>query len=173
MLMSLRSLLIAPLLVFLSLAVTLAAEYPKDRFTSGVWQGEANYDEEGYFSDCTMTTQADSKILLGFVISKDYDWGLVIADETRVFEVGARKAVLLLVDGHAPIAAIAKVVDVHGILIPLENSDAVIETLREGKVLRIATAGTEFSFKLTGTQNAIAALAHCVSEHEGSTRVDL
>ncbi len=59
------------------------------RFDSGVWQGNANFDEEGLFSDCLMTAEVQSGVLLGFVISKDFDWGLVIADETRHFEVGS------------------------------------------------------------------------------------
>jgi len=157
----------------LLLAAVAAAEPPPDDFTSGVWQGKANYDDEGHFSDCTMTAQAESEILLGFVISKDFDWGLVLADESRVFDVGTRKGVLLLVDGREPIAAMAKVVDVHGILIPLENSDEVVEALRDGKVLRISTDEKEFSFELTGTSDAIAALAQCVSEHQGTNRVEL
>jgi len=171
--MSLRAMLFTPLLFAALLAAAAAADSAPDRFTSGVWQGVANYDDEGYFLDCTMTAEAQSDVLLGFVISKDFDWGLVIADETRTFEVGARKAVLLLVDRRHPIAAMAKVVDAHGILIPLENSDPVIEAMRHGKVLRIATDGTEFSFELTGTSEAIAALAQCVTEHEGTNRVQL
>ena len=163
------ALLFAPLL----LAAVAAAEAPKDSFTSGVWNGDANYDADGQFSDCTMTAAAKDGVLLGFVISADFDWGLVLADETRTFEVGARKAVLLLVDKRDPIAAVAKVVDTHGILIPLENSDPVIEAMRHGKVLRIATDGTEFSFKLTGTADAIASLAACVTEHQGTARVQL
>ena len=51
-------------------------------FVSGVWKGEANYDTEGNFRDCTMTAQSESGVLLGFVISKDFDWGLVLADES-------------------------------------------------------------------------------------------
>jgi hypothetical protein len=167
--MRLRALLFAPLF----LATVAATQAPKDSFNSGVWQGDANYDADGQFSDCTMTAQAKDGVLLGFVISADFDWGLVIADETRTFEVGARKAVLLLVDKRDPIAAVAKVVDAHGILIPLENSDPVIEAMRHGKVLRIATDGAEFSFKLTGTADAIADLAACVTEHQGTARVQL
>jgi hypothetical protein len=165
--MSLKALLVAPILI---LTVVGAEE---DHFTSGVWQGEANYDAEGQFSDCTMTAQAEDGVLLGFVITYDFDWGIVIADETRTLEVGTRKAVMLLVDQRDPIAAVAKVVDVHGILIPLENSDPVLEAMRDGKVLRIVTDGAEFSFKLTGTSEAIAALAACVTDHQGTERVQL
>jgi hypothetical protein len=168
-LMRLRALLLAPLL----LAAVAAVEAPKDSFTSGVWQGDANYDSDGKFSDCTMTAEAEDDVLLGFVISKDFNWGIVIADDKRTFEVGTSKAVLLLVDKRDPIAAVAKVVDPHGILIPLENSDQVIEAMRHGKVLRIATDGADFTIKLTGTRDAIKALAQCVTEHQGTERVQL
>ena len=167
--MTLRAVLFAPLL----LAAVAGGSPVQDSFTSGVWQGNATYDEDGIFSDCTMTAESEKGILLGFVISKDFDWGIVIADEGRTFDVGARKAVLLLIDGADPIAAVAKVVDMHGILIPLENSDPVVEAMRAGKVLRIVTDGAEFSFKLTGTRDAIAELAACVTEHQGTERVQL
>ena len=35
-------------------------------FISGVWQGDANFDSQGRFSDCTMTAQASSCLLIGF-----------------------------------------------------------------------------------------------------------
>jgi len=168
-LMILRALLFAPLM----LVAAAAADIVEDRFTSGVWQGDANYDTDGQFSDCTMTAESKRGVLLGFVISKDFDWGIVIADETKALEVGSRKAVLLIVDGLNPIAAVAKVVDKHGILIPLENSDPMVEALRHGKVLRIVTDGAEFSFELTDTRDAIAALAACATEHQGTERVQL
>lgn len=167
--MTLRALLIAPLL----LAAVAATDAAKDRFTSGVWQGNANFDSDGQFRDCTMTAESSDGILLGFVISKDFDWGLVIADESKTLEVGTRKAVLLHVDARDPIAAVAKVVDEHGILIPLQNSDTVLDAMRYGKVLRVVIDGAEFSFKLTDTDDAIADLAACVTEHQGSERVQL
>ena len=87
--------------------------------------------------------------------------------------MGTRKAILLIVDDREPIPAIAKVVDVYGILIPLKSSNAVFDAMRNGKVLRIASDQTEFSFQLTGTRDAIAALTHCVTEHRGTNRIQL
>jgi hypothetical protein len=54
---------------------------------------------------------------------------------------------------------------VHGILIPLENSDPVVEAMRPGRLLNVVTPSGKLSFKLSGTRNAIADLAGCVSEH--------
>src|SRR5262245_66298190 len=117
--MTMRALLFVPFVV----AVLSAASPDKGSFTSGVWHGKANYDREGKFSDCTMTAQSKTGVLLGFVISKDFDWGLVLADERRKFDVGTTEAVVLLIDARKPISAIAKVIDLHGILIPLESTD--------------------------------------------------
>jgi hypothetical protein len=165
--MRVRALLLGPLL----LAAAVGGTKSQDPFTSGVWQGAANYDTEGNFSDCSMTAQSDKKVLIGFVISKNFDWGLVIADETRNLEVGTTRQVLLLIDARDTIATVAKVIDVHGILIPLENNDNVVDALREGKVLTIVSGEERMSFKLTGTRDAIAALAACVTEHAGKTEL--
>jgi hypothetical protein len=167
--MTMRALLFAPLVV-----AALSATGPdRGGFTSGVWHGKANYDSDGKFSDCTMTAQSKDSVLLGFVISKDFDWGLVLADERRAFEAGTNQAVVLLVDARKPIRAIAKVIDVHGILIPLESTNPVLDALRHGKVLTIVADGAKFSFRLTGTRDAIAALAACVTRHRGSEKVEL
>ena len=95
----------------------------------------------------------------------------MLADDQRSFELGTTEAVVLLVDDRDPIAAIAKVVDVHGIVIPLQSTDPVVDALREGKVLTIVAEGSKISFKLTGTKEAIAALAACVTEHLGTEKV--
>jgi hypothetical protein len=141
-------------------------------FISGVWQGDANFDSQGRFSDCTMTAQASSGLLIGFIISKRFEWGLVVADERQRFALGSIEAVSLHIDKRDPIQAIAKVVDIHGIVIPLENSASVLEGLREGKVLTVVGEKIRISFKLTGTRAAIAELAACVSENLKTEKVD-
>jgi hypothetical protein len=167
--MTIRALLLGPLFMAASIAPLPQASV----FVSGVWTGEANYDSDGNFRDCTMTSEAENGILIGFVISKDFDWGLVLADEEAEFEVGTTHAVLLLIDSRDPIPALAKVVDPHGILIPLEDTGPVIEAMREGKVLTIQTEGFEVKFKLTGTRDAIAQLAACVTESKTTEKVAL
>ena len=52
-----------------------------------------------------------------------------------------------------------------------KNSARVLEALREGKVLTIVGKVAKFSFKLTGTKEAIAELAACVTEHISSEKV--
>ena len=76
-------------------------------------------------------------------------------------------------DVEDAVRALADDVDVHGILVPLKSSDTVLDAMRHGKVLRIASDQTEFSFQLTGTRDAIAALTQCVTAHQGTNRVQL
>ncbi|MGI9403157.1 MAG: hypothetical protein ACR2OF_01445 [Hyphomicrobium sp.] len=166
--MTLRATLLASVLV----AAPSLSGLVNAAFISGVWQGDANFDAQGNFSDCTMTAQVRSSVLVGFIISKNFEWGLVLADETSQFEVGATEAVLLLIDERDPIAAVSKVIDVHGIVIPLENSESVLEAFREGDVLTIVAERAKISFKLTGTKAAIAELAACVTENLNSEKVD-
>ena len=167
--MTLRASLVVPLLA----AALSVLGVDRARFISGCGKATPITTPRARFSDCTMTAQADSGILIGFVISNTYEWGLVLADDSRSFEAGddggGRAARSIDRD---PIPAIAKVIDVHGIVIPLQNSDPVLEALREGKVLTIVAKAAKISFKLTGTKEAIAELAACVTEHLNSEKVD-
>jgi hypothetical protein len=165
--MTLRAALLASVLAASSFPSLVNAA-----FISGVWQGDANFDAKGDFSDCTMTAQAKSGVFVGFIISKNFKWGLFLADETRQFDVGTTETVLLHIDKRDPITATSKAIDVHGILIPLENSEYVLEAFREGKVLTITAGRGEISFKLTGTKAAIAELAACVTENLNRAKAD-
>jgi hypothetical protein len=138
---------------------------PASAFTSGVWEGGPNQDDNGKFSDCTMTAQSDSGVLLAFVISRNLDWGVALVDDRWSLDVGSVEDVALTVDSRKPIPAIAKVVDPHGILVPLENTDPVMKALRHGRKLTVSTPSDRLSFELTGTNEALATLANCVSEH--------
>jgi len=147
------------------LAATIAFVAPAGAFTSGGWEGQANHDEDGTFRDCTMTADFANGITLAFIISRDFGWGLVLANDKWNLQVGSEEAVTLAVDKLSPIHGIAKVVDAHGILVPLENADQVVEAMRHGHTLGVVTPSGEVSFKLSGTRDAIAALANCVSEN--------
>lgn len=147
------------------LAATIAFAAPAYAFTSGGWEGQANHDEDGTFRDCTMTADYANGITLAFIISRDFGWGLVLANDKWNLQVGSEEVVTLAVDKLSPIHGIAKVVDAHGILVPLENADQVVEAMRHGHTLGVITPSGEVSFKLSGTRDAIAALAECVSEN--------
>jgi hypothetical protein len=147
----------------LSFAAIVAAT-PAGAFTAGGWHGQPSTDQNGKFSDCTMTAADKSGITLAFIISRDFEWGLVLVDDKWHLDVGSSQRVTLAIDKRAPIPADAKVVDGHGILIPLENSGPVVDAMRHGRRLTVVTQAGKVSFRLSGTRDAIAKLAACVSD---------
>jgi hypothetical protein len=143
----------------------LAVATPAAAFKSGGWEGQANTDETGKFSDCTMTASYASGITLAFIISRDLAWGLVLVDDKWTLQIGAAEDITLAIDKTAPIPALAKVVDAHGILVPLETSGPLVAAMRRGHRLSVVTPWGKASFRLSGTSNALTQLAACVSEH--------
>ena len=160
-----------PIAFLFSLLAAWAVSPLAQAFTSGIWEGGPNFAQDGRFSDCTMTAQSEEGLLLAFVVSNAFDWGLALADERWQLDVGVTKDVTLAVDAIPPFQSVAKVIDPHGILIPLQNSDPVVDALRHGRVLTIDVLGSHIAFKLTGTKTAIAQLAACVTEHAGAENV--
>src|SRR5262245_6703467 len=108
------------------LAAMIVFVAPAGAFTSGGWEGQANHDEDGPFRDCTMTADHPNGITLAFSISRDFVGGLVLANDAWNLQIGSEQAVPLAVDMLSPIHGVAKVVDVHGILVPLENAGPVV-----------------------------------------------
>src|SRR5262245_25822586 len=157
--------------LILGVSLALAVSMPAHAFTSGVWEGGPDRDVDGRFIDCTMTAQSGSGILLAFVISREGAWGLALADERWSLNVGAVQDIELTIDGRTPVKAIAKVVDRHGILVPLADDDSLIVALRQGSLLSIATGSGNFRFELTGTSDALAALSSCVTQNLVAERV--
>lgn len=145
--------------------VACMAASPALAFKSGGWQGEATRDESGKFSACTMTAGYRSGITLAFVITRDFRWGLALANEHWKLPVGRTEQVKLTIDARPPMLATAKAVDVHGLLVLLENSDPVVDALRSGHRLTVSTKSGNYSFQLSGTKHAIALLAACVTEN--------
>ena len=145
------------------LAVTAAGT--ANTFTSGVWRGTAERDEAGRFLDCTMTAQSQAGILIAFVISRDFQWGLALADERWKLPVGAVQDIRLKIDGLVPMKAFAKMIDAQGMLIPFEKNDLALEALRRAKHLDIETPEGTFGFTLDGSGEAFDALSDCVREN--------
>ena len=77
-------------------------------FKSGNWNGDANNDDDGKFRDCTMLAEYNSGITLAFIITRDFDWGLVLANDKWNLEVGSTQQITLAVDSRQPIPATAK-----------------------------------------------------------------
>jgi hypothetical protein len=145
------------------LAVTAAGT--ANTFTSGVWRGAAERDEAGRFLDCTMTAQSQAGILIAFVVSRDFQWGLALADERWRLPVGEVQDIRLKIDGLSPMKAFAKMIDAEGMLIPFQKNDLALEALRRAKHLDIETPAGSFGFTLDGSGEAFDALSDCVREN--------
>ena len=154
----------------LALLISLAASGPANAFTSGVWTGGPDRDEAGRFLDCTMTAQSQAGILIAFVVSRDFDWGLALADERWTLPIGEVHDIQLKIDSLAPMKAIAKMIDAHGMLVPLEKGNLAVEALRRAKLLTIDAPAGKFSFTLDGTGEAFDALGKCVRENLAEER---
>jgi hypothetical protein len=105
-----------------------------------------------------MTADYANGITLAFIISRDFGWGLVLANDRWNLQTGDEEPVTLSIDKLSPIAGIAKVVDPHGILVPLENADPVVEAMRGGHKLAVVTPKATRELRAFGTRDAIAAL---------------
>jgi hypothetical protein len=139
-------------------------------FTSGVWNGGPDRDEHGRLLDCTMTAQSQAGVLIAFVISRDYQWGLALADERWKLPVGEVHDINLKIDSLSPMKGIAKMIDQHGMLIPFGDGALAIEALRRAKQLTIETPAGNLSFTLDGTGAALDTLNKCVSENLAEER---
>ena len=129
-------------------------------FKSGNWNGEANNDDNGKFRDCTMLAEYNSGITLAFIITRDFDWGLVLANDKWNLETGSTQNVTLAVDQRSPIAGTAKAVDAKGLLISLENNGPVVDAMRQsmygGDPARAAADGLVLLTWLVGGLSAAA-----------------
>ena len=73
--------------------------------------------------------------------------------------------VTLSIDKLAPIAGTAKVVDAHGILVPLENADPVVEAMRGGHTLAVVTPAGDVASSFPARATPSPRLRDCVSEN--------
>jgi hypothetical protein len=119
-----------------------------------------------------MLAEYNSGITLAFIITRDFDWGLVLANDKWNLDVGSTQSVTLAVDSREPIPATAKAVDSKGLLISLENTGPVVDAMRHGKLLNVVTQSGKVSFRLNGTRDAIALLAGCVTDHLEAEKAD-
>jgi hypothetical protein len=139
------------------------APQPAQAFTSGAWSGGPANDANGRFLDCAISTPYRSGITLGFVINRDYKWGMILVDPAWNLKIGTSENVSLRVDRRGTFGTIAKVITKDGIVIPLEESGPVIDAMRYGSLLDVDTGSGSVGFVLTGTSAAIARLAQCVN----------
>ena len=156
------------------LGLVLAAASPEgDTFKAGDWNGRANFNGEGTFTDCTVLLPDPENTTVGFVMTHGNDLGMIVADSALNMEPGTQRPALVHMDGLDSYAAMADVVADTGLLIPLKESSPLFDGISAGKEFRINVPGKEFVLKRPGAGKALVALKACVESHRGKNRVEL
>ncbi|WP_159079807.1 hypothetical protein [Methyloceanibacter sp. wino2] len=162
------------LLAFTCLGLVLAAASPSgDTFQTGDWQGRANFNGEGVFTDCTILMPDPEHTTVGFVMTLSNDLGMIVADPALKLKPGEQKPTLVHVEGIDSVAAMADVVADNGILIPIESGSPLARAISEGKEFRVNLPEKEFVLQRPKTGEALEALKSCVESHRGKDRVEL
>lgn len=133
-------------------------------FQSGNWSGGAQNDHNGKFLDCSMSAGYRSGITLGFIITRNYDWGLDLYNPAWSLVPNSQEKVVLSIDRRGSFKAKAKALTAHAIVIPLDASGPVVRAMRHGSLLHVYTGSGHLAFALTGTSTAIRNLALCVDQ---------
>jgi hypothetical protein len=154
--------------------LALAAASPEaDTFKTGDWNGRANFNSEGTFTDCTVLLPDPERTTLGFVMTHSSDLGMIVANAALQLKPGQQKPVLVHVDGIDTYAAMADIVADNGVLIPLKDGGPLARAIGEGKEFRVNLREKEFVFQGPKTGEALKALKACVKSHRGKNRVEL
>lgn len=156
------------------LGLVLAATSPdSDTFKVGDWNGRANFNSEGAFTDCTVLLPDPANTTVGFVMTHGSDLGMIVANSALAMKPGTKKPVLLHVDGIDSVAAMSDVVAETGVLIPLETDSPLVGNIGQGKEFRVSIRENEFVLQLSDAVEALDALKVCVETHRGKNRIEL
>jgi hypothetical protein len=162
------------LLALTCLGLVLAAAPPDaDTFQAGDWNGRANFNGQGDFTDCTVVLPDPESTTLGFVMTPGTDIGMLVADPALKLKLGGERPVLVHVEGVDSFAAIADIVAENGVLIPLEKDGPLVRAIGDGQKFRVTIREKEFVLKRPGTGKALVALKACVETNRGKNRVEL
>ncbi len=150
-------------ITFLLIAPTIAhSQSSTDKFTIGEWEGSARTDNEGRFRHCAIIATYESGTMMGFAISKDYDFLVGLANKNWQLTPGTKSSVSLYVDGRSLGSYSATPESQLFIWFNLGNNKVPFDAMRKGYRLKVRAAQKNFLFRLTGTGKALARLKQCV-----------
>jgi hypothetical protein len=155
-------------------ALVLAAAGPgAETFQTGDWKGRANFNSEGAFTDCTILLADPESTTIGFVMTHGGDLGMIVANSALNMKPGAKKPVIIHMDGLDSFAAMSDVVAKTGVLVPLEIDGALVRNIEQDKEFRVTMREKEFNLQLSDTREALKTLKTCVETHRGKKRIEL
>jgi len=135
----------------------------RDKFRVGAWEGEAHPDRSGAFAQCSISTEYENGIILYFVLSRRYDFSVLLASRSWSLTEGDSYPVAYSIDGGQRFRATAKALNKYTVGIPLPSNRETFDRFRAGAAFLIEAAGGRFRFDLGGTSAALAALLNCVN----------
>jgi len=147
------------------LAALLLASGPAgagDSFQLGAWHGRAYTRGGNIFNHCTMSASYQDGHALYFRITRTGGLQMGIYERSWSMTRGSTFPVSFTIDDGQAHRGTAIVTTRTGVWIILPDTRTMLERLRWGRVLRIYTTGTTFSYKLAGTAVALRRLLHCV-----------
>ena len=136
-----------------------------EKFRVGTWVGEAHIDRNGAFSQCTIQTEYENGIDLYFLLSRRFDFVVLLASRSWSLTEGDSYPVLYSIDGRQRIRATAKALNKYTVGIPLPGNRETLDSFRAGNAFLVEAAGGRFRFDLAGTSAALGALVDCVNGH--------
>lgn len=161
-----------PLLVMAALASSPAAgQVPAEPTPDALTISESGWIGGAYaipgqprrFSHCGITLAAPDGDSLIFAMDADAALSLAVLAADLSLAAGTTLPAELQVDALAPVALPAVAAAGGLVLLPTGGDPRLTETLRAGRVLKLAIGDLVVSFALDGTFRALAALDACVS----------
>jgi hypothetical protein len=132
-------------------------------FRHGAWIGNAAYKPDGGFQFCAMVAPYRNRILMGFSLAPNMEWGILFIREGG-FPPNSPREFHLYVDGRHGFSGTAHNADGKALFIPLPSSAFLMRDMRAGRMLKVVSAYGTTSFQLTGTSQAFVELYNCVRQ---------
>ena len=138
-------------------------------FKSGGWTGMASYNSRGRFTACTIVARYTSGTLVAMSVTPRNKW--IIAVKRRGgYPRNKTFFTTLSVDGQQLFSGRARSLNSGIVRLNIPGKIRLINALRRGRVLRLATRGGSSSYKLSGTRQAIARMIKCAIKRNGTVR---
>lgn len=138
-------------------------------FKVGGWTGMAGYNSQGRFITCTIIARYQSGTLVAMGVTPTNKWTIAVKRKGG-YPPNKRFFTTLSVDGRQLYRGFAKSLSSGIVRFDIPGKAQLINALRRGRVLRLATKGGSSSYKLTGTRAAIARLIKCAINRNGTKR---
>lgn len=138
-------------------------------FTVGNWDGGAFANPGSTtFAYCTGLAHYENGVTLGFVLTNQFQWGIVLIDPAWNLTMGATYQIDLAVDNKASGLVSAVAIGTSEVLIDLKPTVSLFKTFMEGERMTVQAASGNYAFNLTKTSEMLPDLLRCVEGYAGA-----